>query len=127
MSARAAIGMLALLAGLAGHSGEAAAEYGDVVLNNRAEAGGVRPVVFPHWFHRVRYKCSVCHGELGFRMRVGSNDVTMKDIIDGKFCGMCHNGQVAWSTERCDLCHSGKPGMKTGILGGHRSTGPGVW
>lgn len=103
------------------------AEYGDVVLNRRSEAQGVRPVVFSHWFHRVRFQCSVCHGELGFKMRAGSNDVSMKDIMDGQFCGMCHNGQVAWSAERCDLCHSGKPGLKSGISGGHRSTGPGVW
>lgn len=103
------------------------AEYGDVVLNKRSEANQVRPVVFSHWFHRIRYRCNVCHEEPGFKMRVGANDMTMKDIIDGKFCGMCHNGQVAWSTERCDLCHSGKPGLKTGIYGAHRSTGPGVW
>ena len=103
------------------------AEYGDVVLNNRSEANQVRPVVFSHWFHRIRYRCNVCHQEQGFKMRVGSNDITMKDIMDGKFCGMCHNGQVAWSAERCDLCHSGKPGLKSGVYGGHRSTGPGKW
>lgn len=105
----------------------AGAEYADVVINRRAEREGVRPVVFPHWFHRVRYQCRVCHHELGFKMRAGANEVLMADIIDGKFCGMCHNGQVAWSAERCDLCHSGKPGLKSGIYGGHRSTGPGVW
>ncbi len=106
---------------------DARTEYGDVVLNKRSEAGGVRPVVFPHWFHRVRFRCNVCHAELGFKMRAGANDVTMKDIIDGKFCGMCHNGDVAWSTERCDLCHSGKPGLKSGVQGGHRTLGPAQW
>jgi c(7)-type cytochrome triheme protein len=70
---------------------------------------GVRPVVFPHWFHRIRFRCKVCHQELGFKMRAGANDVLMSDIIDGKFCGMCHNGRIAWGPERCDLCHSGKP------------------
>lgn len=103
------------------------AEYGDVVLNKRSEASGVRPVVFPHWFHRIRYRCTVCHGELGFVMRAGGNDVQMSDIVEGKFCGMCHNGQVAWGTEQCDLCHSGKPGVKTGIYGGHQTTGPSKW
>jgi c(7)-type cytochrome triheme protein len=116
-----------LLLCFAGAGPDARAEYGDVVLNKHAEAEGVRPVVFPHWFHRVRFRCNVCHQELGFKMRAGSNDVTMQDIVDGKFCGMCHNGQIAWSTERCDLCHSGKPGLKSGILGGHHSTGPGIW
>jgi hypothetical protein len=60
-------------------------------------------------------------------MRAGANDVTMSDIIDGKFCGMCHNGEIAWSTEHCDRCHSGKPGLKSGIQGGHSTGGPSVW
>lgn len=102
-------------------------EYGDVVINKRSEIEGVRPVVFPHWFHRIRYRCAVCHGDLAIKMRAGGNEITMKDIMDGRFCGACHNGQVAWSSERCELCHSGRSGLKTGISGGHRSTGPGVW
>ncbi len=105
----------------------ALAEYGDVVLNRRAEAEGMPPVIFPHWFHRIRFRCKVCHFELGFEMRAGSNDVTMQDIIDGRFCGMCHNGEIAWGTENCDLCHSGKPGLESGIRGGHATQGPGIW
>ncbi len=107
--------------------GPAAAEYGDVILNKKAEKEGMPPVIFPHWFHRIRFRCKVCHHELGFEMRAGSNDVTMQDIIDGKFCGMCHNDEIAWGTENCDLCHSGKPGLKSGIRGGHSTKGPGVW
>jgi c(7)-type cytochrome triheme protein len=102
-------------------------EYGDVVLNRNSEKAGVRPVLFSHWFHRIRYRCKVCHTELGFQMRAGSNTVLMADIIDGKFCGMCHNGQVAWSVDRCDLCHSGKPGLKSGIHGTNQTGGPGKW
>jgi c(7)-type cytochrome triheme protein len=105
----------------------ALAEYGDVLLNKRAERAGVRPVVFPHWFHRIRFRCKVCHSEMGFMMRAGANDVLMADIIDGKFCGMCHNGQVAWGAEQCDLCHSGRRGFKSGIYGGHETRGPGKW
>jgi c(7)-type cytochrome triheme protein len=108
-------------------AGPARSEYGDVILNKRAEAAGMRPVVFPHWFHRIRFRCKVCHNELGFKMRAGSNEVLMVDIIDGKFCGMCHNGQIAWSPENCDLCHSGMPGLKTQIKGGHQTSGPGRW
>ena len=103
------------------------AEYGDVVFNRRAEKEGMRPVIFPHWFHRIRFRCKVCHYEFGFEMRAGANDVSMSDIIDGKFCGMCHDGEVAWSPERCDLCHSGRPGLETGITGGHKTLGPGIW
>ena len=105
----------------------ATAEYADVILNRRAEKEGVRPVIFPHWFHRIRFRCKVCHHELGFEMRAGANDMTMDDIIDGKFCGMCHNGEVAWSVENCDLCHSGKPGLESKIIGGHQTLGPGRW
>jgi len=105
----------------------ARAEYGDVVINKRSEKQGVRPVVFSHWFHRIRFRCKVCHFELGFKMRAGSNDVLMADIIDGKFCGMCHNNRIAWGAERCDLCHSGRPGLPSRIFGGHQTLGPGRW
>lgn len=100
-------------------------EYADVVLNRYAEKNGMRPVVFPHWFHRIRFRCKVCHYELGFRMRAGSNDVRMDDLINGKFCGACHNGDIAWAVDRCDLCHSGLPGLPSGIYGGHETNGPG--
>ncbi len=103
------------------------AEYGDVVLNKHAEQEGMRPVVFPHWFHRIRFRCKVCHSELGFEMRAGANNVTMDEITQGKFCGMCHNGTTAWSAENCDLCHTGRPGLASGIYGGHETLGPGRW
>ena len=103
------------------------AEYADVVLNRNSEKEGVRPVVYPHWFHRIRFQCRVCHSEMGFEMRVGANNVTMEEIIDGKFCGACHNGEIAWSVDNCDLCHSALPGTKAGIIGGHRTLGPGNW
>lgn len=105
----------------------AGAEYADVVINKRSDAEGMRPVIFPHWFHRIRFRCKVCHHELGFKMRAGANDVLMSDIIDGRFCGMCHNNDIAWGPDRCDLCHSGKPGLPSGIFGGHSTSGPGRW
>jgi len=120
-----AIALLAVLQFLA--SPPARSEYGDVLINKRSEKEGMRPVVFPHWFHRIRFRCKVCHNELGFKMRAGGNDVLMVDIIEGKFCGMCHNGQIAWSPENCDLCHSGKPGLQTRIFGSHQTGGPGRW
>lgn len=118
---------LTLAAACAAATGQASAEYGDVVLNSRAEAGGVRPVVFPHWFHRIRFRCKVCHHELAFEMRAGANVVTMNDLYEGKFCGMCHNNQIAWGLENCGLCHSGKPGLQSGIIGDHKTLGPGRW
>lgn len=103
------------------------AEYADVVLNRHSDANDMRPVIFPHWFHRIRFRCKVCHLELGFKMRAGSNNINMSKIADGQFCGACHNGEIAWSAEFCDRCHSGKPGLKAGIRGGSRTAGPGRW
>ena len=99
----------------------ATAEYGDVIMNRNCDTNGIAPVVFPHWFHRIRYRCKVCHGDLGFAPKAGGNDVTMLSIIDGQHCGACHNGDVAWSSERCDLCHSGKRGLATQT---HKGTAP---
>ena len=81
------------------------AEYADVVINNYADAAGMRPAVFPHWYHRIRFRCKVCHADLGFK------------FIDGQFCGACHNGEISWSVENCGMCHSGVPGTPTQIHG----------
>jgi c(7)-type cytochrome triheme protein len=75
--------------------------------------------VFPHWFHRERFRCKVCHADLGFQFKAGGNRIDMLKIIDGQFCGSCHNGELAWSVENCNLCHSGKPGTPTQV---HEST-----
>ncbi len=95
------------------------AEYGDVLINNYSDEAGMRPVVFPHWFHRIRFRCKVCHADLGFKFEAGGNEINMLKIIDGEYCGACHNGEVAWSVENCDVCHSGKPGTPTQV---HHST-----
>jgi c(7)-type cytochrome triheme protein len=95
------------------------AEYGDVVINNYSDEAGMRPVIFPHWFHRIRFRCKVCHADLGFKFEAGGNEINMLKIIDGEYCGACHNGDIAWSVENCDLCHSGLSGTPTQV---HEST-----
>lgn len=97
----------------------AEAEYGDVVINEFSDDAGMRPVVFPHWFHRIRFRCKVCHGDLGFAFKAGANEINMVKIIDGQYCGACHDGDVAWSIENCELCHSGQPNTPTQV---HHST-----
>lgn len=99
------------------HPRSAHAEYADVVINNYSDEAGMRPVVFPHWFHRIRFRCKVCHADLGFKFEAGGNDINMLKIIDGEYCGACHDGDVAWSVENCDLCHSGNPGTATQVHG----------
>ena len=115
-----ALALLVLLFGsLAFDDASPRAEYGDVVINNYSDAAGMRPVVFPHWFHRVRFRCKVCHADLGFQFKAGGNQIDMLKIIDGQYCGACHNGQIAWSVENCNLCHAGKPKTPTLV---HEST-----
>jgi c(7)-type cytochrome triheme protein len=103
------------------------AEYADVILNNNSEREGVAPVIFPHWFHRIRFQCSVCHVDLGIKMSAGSTGIRMQHLMEGRYCGACHDGGIAWPLDNCDLCHSGKPGLETGVEGTHQTTGPGIY
>jgi c(7)-type cytochrome triheme protein len=112
-------GLMAMAIALFVQIPDARAEYGDIVINNYSDAAGMRPAVFPHWFHRIRFRCKVCHADLGFKFQAGGNEINMVKIIDGQFCGSCHNGEIAWSVQDCNLCHSGKPGTKTQV---HEST-----
>lgn len=111
--------LLALLPSLLLFPATSQAEYGDIVINNYSEEAGMRPVIFPHWFHRIRFRCKVCHADLGFKFQAGGNEISMLKIIDGEYCGACHNGEIAWSVESCSLCHSAKPGTETQV---HEST-----
>ena len=113
------ITMIAVLIGVADIP-DASAEYGDVVLNNYSSAG-IRPVIFPHWFHRIRFSCKTCHSDLGFKMKAGGNQINMLKIVNGEYCGVCHNGQMAWSVENCDLCHSAKMNLPTQVIKGKNS------
>ncbi len=91
-----------------GHVEVAYAEYGDIVLNSKEgsmQKAGVKPVAFPHWFHRIRFKCKVCHPDI-FILKKGANDINMQKIVNGEFCGKCHNGQIAWEPLYCNRCHS---------------------
>lgn len=67
---------------------------------------GLPPAVFPHWVHRIRYRCKACHMEL-FEPRQGANRITMQQIAAGAACGRCHNGAVAFAATigTCQRCH----------------------
>lgn len=109
--------LLILLSGMTAQM--AHAEYGDVVMNKYSTESGMRPVIFPHWFHRIRFNCKICHSDLGFKFQAGGNDINMQKIINGDYCGACHNGEAAWPLENCELCHTAKPGLPTQV---HDST-----
>jgi c(7)-type cytochrome triheme protein len=95
----------ALLAAF-GLASAAFAVDGDVVMKRAGDAPGIPPAVFPHWIHRIRYRCYACHERL-FKMAKGANAVTMDAIGQGKFCGACHDGKTAWASsfETCSRCH----------------------
>lgn len=83
------------------------AELGDIVFK-RKEAGtqDVPPAVFPHFAHRMQFRCYVCHDDIVV-MKAGANAITMDAIQAGKFCGVCHNGKAAFQAtfEACPRCH----------------------
>ncbi len=87
-----------------------AEQYGNVILRRRSKKAKMAPVVFPHWSHRALYTCRVCHGELDFAMRSGASGIKRDGCLAGKYCGTCHNGKTAFSTQdgpkkHCDRCH----------------------
>ncbi|MDH3272100.1 MAG: hypothetical protein OEN56_12245 [Gemmatimonadota bacterium] len=67
---------------------------------------GLATSIFPHWVHRIRYNCRTCHLDI-FEPQAGTNAVTMVDIAEGRACGQCHNGAVAFAPQmdNCEVCH----------------------
>ena len=83
------------------------AEVGDIAFT-RKEAGSedVAPATFPHWAHRMQFRCHVCH-EAIVVMKAGANPITMESIQQGKYCGVCHDGKTAFQAtfDTCPRCH----------------------
>lgn len=85
---------------------------GNFILRSKQaqmEAKKLTPVVFPHWVHRLYYDCKACHPTI-FPMK-RTNSMSQEEILSGKSCGECHNGQEAFAAkENCERCHvAGKP------------------
>lgn len=83
------------------------AEVGDIQFTRKAAgAEDFPPAVYPHWLHRMQFKCYVCHEDI-FKMKAGANPVAMEAINEGKYCGACHNGKTAFAPmfEHCSRCH----------------------
>ena len=90
------------------YQGEAQ-KYGDVIMQERSVQRGMGPVVFSHQTHRIRFTCQVCHLELEFSFQKGESGITREDYLEGRFCGSCHNGEIAFSVRySCNLCHISK-------------------
>jgi c(7)-type cytochrome triheme protein len=91
-------------------------EYGSVVIDNASTENEIAPVVFPHWIHRMKYTCRLCHVDIGFSMVANETGITEEDNRNEMYCGTCHNGEIAfgWQEEEkpgeaprsCERCHS---------------------
>jgi len=56
------------------------------------------------------FKCSDCHNKEMFpEKKKGATLITMKAIQQGRLCGKCHNGIIAFGIDHhCDRCHPKK-------------------
>ncbi|MDR2550789.1 MAG: hypothetical protein LBD10_11380 [Desulfobulbus sp.] len=86
----------------------------DVIVFNRP----VKGVVFTHKAHvDMGLDCASCHDK-AFEMRKGAAEeelgkFNMRALYAGKYCGVCHNGNIAFaSNTRCTSCHIGVKGVE---------------
>lgn len=98
-----------LLLSVLAFSASAAPVVGDIRFERKTKGSDdVPPAIFPHWIHRVKFRCYVCHNKtVGFQMKAGTTPINMDTIEDGKFCGECHKGKPAFAVnfETCIRCH----------------------
>ena len=83
------------------------AELGDIAFTRKAAGTeDIPPAIFPHFLHRMQFKCYVCHDAI-FPMKAGETSISMDEIREGKYCGACHNGRTAFQAtfEACPRCH----------------------
>jgi c(7)-type cytochrome triheme protein len=65
---------------------------------------GLPEIIFSHAKHVVWCGCGMCHPDT-FALETGKTEMSMEEIIAGKFCGECH-GNVAFPLNDCSRCHS---------------------
>jgi c(7)-type cytochrome triheme protein len=65
-------------------------------------------LIFSHKFHLGLYSCGDCHNKI-FRAGPGNPHVTMKQMEEGRSCGVCHDSKTAFSVKGdCTRCHAVK-------------------
>lgn len=77
----------------------------------------VRAVIFEHRFHLgKKFDCQSCHPDIFVKKAAEveeNEDFTMASFRQGKYCGKCHDGTIAFSvTTKCNWCHIGVQGHK---------------
>jgi c(7)-type cytochrome triheme protein len=73
----------------------------DIVMKDTQSKPYVR---FSHKIHTQWLECSNCHQQIFIPM-TGANPISKTAILDGKYCGVCHN-KVALTTHNCERCHN---------------------
>ncbi len=121
LAASALIGLLVLTTGWAENFGMRKRrpkphEYGTTVIDTASTENGIAAVAFPHWLHRSKYTCRLCHVDIGFAMEAGGTGILEEDNRNGLYCGTCHDGTIAFRWEEnsdgpeveknCVRCHS---------------------
>lgn len=76
----------------------------------------LKAVLFSHKTHveDVGMDCEACHDDI-FEMESlavqEADDFTMEALYEGKYCGACHDGDTAFSSDsQCARCHIGVKG-----------------
>ncbi len=98
-----------------------AEEYDEDTYGPEAPIIFVKPVKAVDFSHKVHtmdagLECDSCHDDI-FEMEAGvaeqNDDFTMKSLYAGKYCGACHDGDMAFaSNKRCTFCHIGVKGFE---------------
>jgi len=63
------------------------------------------PATFSHEKHTALHQCKDCH-PVPFRMKANAAKISMEAVNKGGACGKCHNGRIAFPTDRCGRCHN---------------------
>ncbi|RJQ22817.1 MAG: hypothetical protein C4560_01885 [Nitrospiraceae bacterium] len=106
--------------------------YGRLFASGAISHGGdivytkpVKSVIFSHKLHAEDrgLSCGMCHSGLFDAVALKAqqkNDFNMDSLYKGKYCGSCHNGQMAFaSNTQCARCHAGVKGHAV-----HEKKGP---
>jgi c(7)-type cytochrome triheme protein len=116
--------IFAFMAGLVLSAAFVSASYADSIKAGEPYPGDLhygktgQPVVFSHKAHVGDFslECEACHTKI-FELKAGAatakGDFTMESLNAGRYCGSCHNGKTAFSTddyEHCASCHLENPG-----------------
>ena len=78
-----------------------------VIEMKHAEDGADEVGVIFHWKHQEVFQCYACHPSLF--TKIGKAAVTHDEMKAGRYCGACHNGEMAFDVGdenvSCEVCH----------------------